>query len=822
MAKFRFVKNSFLGGMVSPTALSRTDLPQYSHSCEILQNMMPMLSGGAYRRPGTLGVDAWSVGSGINGPARTIPFVVARTEPYCIVLGNNTDGNGTVTVYRAIGNFTGQIQKEDATGTHPYARQKLTYPYPVYPDDEIFNVQYCQSVDTMYLVHPNHPPQIMSRIALDSFTFAQFDYLLSLNFASSSTEANGQLWANSYPYLNQNFSPTTMKVSSAAIGTGVTLTASTPYFSNNGGLNGTGHVGSIFRIDDGSSAVGAIMITAVGGTAGTLQATATGQVITTFGDTNTHLTWWESAWSNMRGWPSSCCIFQQRLIFGGTSHQPDTLWHSNTAGYSTFSVLGSDNLYPVLLASQASTDTPTAAGAAYIHYPDDSSGGDGVVTGPTGAQPFRITLSQNQLDQIQWLSPDKELLIGTQSQEWLASPQNGSYDVNNSPIVIQSKYGSDFIPAVRIGYELIFNMFSQSEVRAYQYNYIDASFFAEPVQLFFDQYPQPENGSAYSGRRKVRQMDWDVTRQTLWSIDTAGNLYGMTRDRKLNTTTWHTHQLGGYNPGNGVGVGTTGGYTDPAYWFCDGGVASFAVVPNPTIGINDIWMIVKRTISGVTEWQLERMIGANVVRNSVLDEIFPGEAGQEPCLVDSAVTLSDSGSASNLTYAVGFQLNGYSLVGTYYSPTYGMYALTTGVVSGGNATITSGVPPDYGTGTNVLTLGLPIATIIKPVRLDAGSQLGTAQSALKGFGDMFIRFFKTLSAYVGSAPNGQDESALQQLNFNLNPNLPMGQSNELYTGDIRVVGGPTTYDRDGYIYLANSDPLPYSVIGIVIEGETYE
>jgi hypothetical protein len=53
VAKFRFQKSSLLAGEISPTAFGRTDLPQYQAACKTLRNMIPRLSGGAYRRPGT-------------------------------------------------------------------------------------------------------------------------------------------------------------------------------------------------------------------------------------------------------------------------------------------------------------------------------------------------------------------------------------------------------------------------------------------------------------------------------------------------------------------------------------------------------------------------------------------------------------------------------------------------------------------------------------------------------------------------------------------------------------------------------------------------
>ena len=741
-----------------------------------------MLSGGAYRRPGTLATDTFPI-TGYYSP-RLIPFVVSRNESYVLLFSKHVGGLAFVTAYRAQGNKTGLFSAHTAIGTPPYTFATFSAGNG---DDDIQLIQYCQSADILFLTHPTNKPQIVYRKALDTFAIRDFDYGMG-----------GQDLVDAYPYLNQNIMGTTLAPS--ATSGGITLTSSTPNFFV------PGHVGAIFQIDDGVSVIGAAQVT---GYIDSQNVNAT--VLVNFSTTAASTLWWESAWSNFRGWPRSCCIFQQRLVMGGTTHQPDSIWFSMTANYNKFSVLnGQAPAGPVLV-----NGVTVTVSAGYINFQTDGDGeGDGKSTGPTGAQPFRITLSQNTLDQIQWLSPDKELLIGTLSQEWIVSPVNGDFSIANSQAVLQSKYGSDYLMPSRIGYELIFPMGTMDEVKAYQYNYIDASFFAEPVQLLFDEYPKPEFGS---GRRKFRYIDWDVTRQTLWCLDTAGNFFGMTRDRKLNTTMWHTHQFGGYNPAQGnafIGSGPSS-TTDPSYVCCDGSVTSFAIVPNPTSGINDIWLIVKRTIDGVVNWQLERMIGKNIVRNSAFDPIFPGMNCTEPFLVDAAIT--NIASSTDYNYTGLDVLNGYSLTGNYYSAVTGIFKVTSGTVSSGAATLSSPHPP---LAIGWLVLGLPFTPIIRPTRIDAGSVIGTAQGAIKRIHRCFIRFFKTMSAHIGSPPNGEDLSPLECVYFR-DGTQPIGHSPELYTGDKKVLI-PSTYERNGYLYITQPDPLPLTVISIVSEGDEYD
>jgi len=49
----------------------------------------------------------------------------------------------------------------------------------------------------------------------------------------------------------------------------------------------------------------------------------------------------------------------------------------------------------------------------------------------------------------------------------------------------------------------------------------------------------------------------------------------------------------------------------------------------------------------------------------------------------------------------------------------------------------------------------------------------------------------------------------------------MAQSPEIYTGDKEVFL-PTNYDREGYVYILQDQPLPFTLVSISIEGTEYE
>lgn len=886
--------------------------------------MVPMLSGGAYRRPGTLYWDqipanAVSIAGNQetgwceSSPPRVFPFIISQKQAYALVMGTmrfsigqaglpdnprSLNGGGYLIAYQVTDNesfnpFGGTI----LYGKLPY-RCKSIKPAHVAAssyeatytrqggvgavanqgvvnfgagnitvndvadslqsfEDDIWSVQYCQANDVMFLTHPDYPPQTV-------YLNAGTGFIATVPYDDGLT---GLPLCQSRPYLNQNTTTTTMKVTYAGVGPTGTLTCSVSFFNAlHGpragclpeGISSLPNDGAFFAlaVAEGSNVAGGGGVLFVQVTSVTSATVCAIKIISAipggYASGTTVTSWWESAWSNYRGWPKACAIYQQRLCLASTIHQPNALWFTATSSYgapnsalqtySKFTALGDTAVAGAtgVLANGRNYTTPQD----WVFYPVDDSQGNGQSTGPLGGQPFRVSLATTTLDAIQYLSPDQQLFIGTSTQEWIGAPENGSFDVANSTFTIQSHYGSDLIQAVRIGYELMFILQKKDEARAYQYNYFDQSFFGEPVQLFFDEYPSAEVdlGDAitnpYNGRKKYRSIDWDHSRSTLWCVDTAGNFFGLTRDRKLAVTTWHTHELGGFNASHGqeqnisdnLNQGTPNYYTDSANFICDGSVVSACSVPNPLSGIRDIFMLAKRSIGSQTVYVVERMIGGNTVRNSAYSDIAPGLA-QEPLYADCALFMDVVGGNPNpdtLVYNAPSVLAGNTLVGTYYSLAWGIFALNStapltsgGVVSiYGAGTLVGDMPPDFNTAAPyTMIMGASYSSIIQPVRPDMPSQIGTSQGAIKRPSKVYARVFKTLMFKLGIPPEGAQSALLETVHFK--PSKQLAQSPEIYTGDKEVFI-PANYDRSGYIYIVQDQPLPFTLVSLSIEGEEYE
>lgn len=754
MSKYRSLKNSLIAGEISPSALGRSDLPQYPHACKTLKNAIPMLSGGAYRRPGSL-YDSRLAEATYSAPV-LIPFVVSQAEAYVVALFRTLGtGAGNIAISRATSTALPSSGASSITGTFPAYR--TTYNNGTEYDDA-HDIQYIQSVDVMWLVHPNQKPQKLRRTEAGKFVIAPFDNGLT-----------GATLRDAYPFLAINSTATTL-TPSATTGS-ITLTASAALFDS-------GHVGALFKIDHGGT-IGCVQIT--GYTSATV---VTATVIVNLGLTTAVSTWWESAWSDSKGWPRSVTLHEGRILYGGNAYSRDSIWCSESNNYQVMSVIG--HLDPV-------------------------EAGNGT-TGPLGEQPFTIELRSTKLNLIQWIESGKTLIVGTMGEEWVIGLRDSTstFSVGQLTGDAKSAYGSSYHSAEKVGSEIYTVSPTDDSVRSLVFNDTDQAYIAEPIQALFDHYPKPE---AYSKRKKFRQIAWDESRKTLWCLDTAGNLFGCTRDRKQGVTSWHRHELGGFDS-SVAGSGTLSSTTH-YYNLCSGSILSMAVIPNSVTGANDLWFTVKRKVNGVWYYTVERIIGRHLSAESAYSpQIWrSGDYFTDCTVYDANFFATGAGISEDYQYGVA-HLEGEAVVGTVDSA-LGIFELSEMTVASGVVNFNEPYPPSFETIVYNIAIGLQFDTVIEPLRPDTGSVIGTSQGAYQRAHTVTVRFLKTLAAKIGRDTDNLDTVYFREAD------TPMNESPELFTG-LKQVSLDSAYDLESVAVIVQDAPLPFAVTSVITEGVVYD
>ena len=292
------IVNSFSAGELSPRLMGRTDSPKYTNGAEVMENFIPLPHGGALRRGGTKHI------AEVENSAehqRLIPFEYSIDQTYDLEVGNQY-----IRFYTESAGEYGQVQ----SGGSAY---EITAPWL---DTEVDDIQYAQNADVMWLVHPNHPPQRLTRQGHTSWTLAaeayEFTPLNEVNQDDTKT----------FLFANQNKADQD-------------LTANFNFFE-------ASMVGQQMLVDvaHGEPHGEVITCTIVSITSATVAVVSPDIAPPDLGPTSY---WQEPAFTTTNGYPAAVVFYEQRLWYGGTTSKPQSMWGSKTVVYNDFETGTVDN-----------------------------------------------------------------------------------------------------------------------------------------------------------------------------------------------------------------------------------------------------------------------------------------------------------------------------------------------------------------------------------------------------------------------------------------------------------------------------------------------
>jgi len=740
MARVAVQLTNFTGGELSPRLDGRNDLAKYASGCKTLQNMVVYPHGSAARRPGTNFVAEVKTSSAFT---RLIPFEFSTTQTYILEFGNNyiryykDDGavleanktitgitqanpgvvtstahglsNGDTVVISGVVGMTqvnGKRFTVASVAANTFALQDIdgnnvnTTSYTTYVSGGIANrvytltttyetadlpeLKFAQSADVMYICHPDYVPKKLSRTGHTSWTITDVDF------------TNG-------PFLDDNITATTFTTSAHTVGTGRDLTASVATFAAT-------DVGRLVRFKTGFGKITAFTSTTV-------------VVITITKDmgSNTASTDWAlGAWSDTTGYPSCVSFFEQRLVFAGTTDQPQTLFFSKSGDYENM---------------------------------DENRGG-------TIADDDAIiyTIASNQVNAIRFLSSTRTLIVGTVGGEFSVSGGGTDDPVTPTNILIkkQSNHGCANIDAIPVGNVTLFLQRAKRKIRELAYNF-DVDGYVAPDMTILAEHISESGIKSMSYQQEPNQL--------IWCVREDGRLVCLTYQREQQVVAWHQHIFGGAFS-TGIAV-------------CE----SIATIPTDDKEYQS-WVIVKRTINGVTRRYVE-----------YLNEFdFDQTDNTEFNFLDSQLAYDGSATTtiSGLDHLEGQVVSVLANGSTHPNRT----------VSGGSITLARS--------STKVKVGLPYTSLLQTMRLDAGSQNGTSQAKTKRIFNVSIRLYESIGVEVG--PN---LSNMEEIPFRSSAN-PMDQAIPVFTGD-KEVEFRGNYETDGYIYVRQTQPLPLTVLSLYPE-----
>lgn len=787
------LRNNFTGGEISLLLDARIDLQKYTTSCRRLENMRVMPYGGVTFRSGSLYIsEAKSSSSSVK--SRLIPFIYSTSVTYVIELGN--------LVMRF---FRDGARIETAPGV----AYEIASPFTT---AELFEVQFKQINDVMYLVHPSHTQRKIARVTDTSWTTADVVF--------------------NYPaLLDENTTTVTLSCSNTT-GSGRTLTASSATFA-------AGHVGAYFELKH-LRAAGKVELDIDGSVPTTntqssnLKVKGDWTLVTTerwYGVLNLQRsTDAGSTWQTFRtftaradrnvsvsGFQADDVLF--RLDYTVTDDPYGAAAWAGTAP-TTFvkaraALEVAETYIPGLVLVTAFTNSTTAtcsvintleattatkywsegAWSTYQGFPRTVGLFEqrlffagttrkpntiwGSVTGDFENYQFGETddaavayqLAAAQQNPIQWIETLLTLIAGTSGGEHVVSSGNGEEPLTPSNVAVRdpAAYGSEFFQAVKVENAIIFLQRQGRRIRELRDvnnlpnnlsgGAIDLCLLAEHLttvgirQLAYARLPDP----------------------TLYAVLGNGQMAVMTYDRDQNVNGW-------------------------ARFFTDGSYESVAALPGATS--DTVYVTVKRTINGVTKRYVEVFTAETITPFSWVH-------------MDSAKTFTGP-----LTTVTGLDhLEGKTVAvvaggdGHVVGDPYSSDAAKIITVSGGSITLPSEEL--------FIRVGLPYRGRIVPTRIDANLSTGTSQGRKRRISELCIRFFETIGGTYGTGFTRDIENGIQMSEIPWRTTESyMDQGNLWQSGDIVVPwedGAATQVD----VQISQTQALPMTVLGIFAKFEVF-
>ena len=352
MPRTTLALTSFVSGEFSPKMDGRSDFDKYSSGTKTLENFLIHPQGAATRRVGTQFI---AEVKDSTKKTRLIPFEFSTTQTYILEFGDQyirffkdkgqiTESTKTITgitqanpavvtsathgysngdfiiitsvvgmtqvngvTFKVANQTTNTFELQTVNGTNINSTAYTAYSsagdanriYQIstpYLEAELFDIKFAQSADVMYIVHPNHETNKLSRTGHTSW---------SLN----------EVVFTDVPYLAPNTTAITL-TPSATSGSGITITASTNAFVST-------DVNRLVSFSNGYARI----------TAFNSATNVTADVEDDFDNTTATTDWKLGAFSDTTGHPSCVSFFEQRLVFAGTISEPQTLYFSKAGDY---------------------------------------------------------------------------------------------------------------------------------------------------------------------------------------------------------------------------------------------------------------------------------------------------------------------------------------------------------------------------------------------------------------------------------------------------------------------------------------------------------
>lgn len=481
------LKNNLSSGELSPLLYTRTDIQQYANGSKKLLNAIPLVEGGAKKRPGTRFRGLFA------GALRLIPFIPSSENTYMLILG--------VSTMKVFNPRTQSIVWETAT---PYDTAQ-----------KVREVQFAHTRYRMYFVQGDTPVyRFITSASFDTWQFAPFVFSVqptdevgtspnvALKPSGIDVGKNISLTASAFPtwvsaeqyligdrviYSSQTWRALADSKNSEPSGTNGNWESVT---SGDASVFTSDHIGAIVSINSGQVKITEITSATVAKGDVLVALTADIQAIAKSWTLNS------LAFTAATGYPRTVVFFKQRLVFANTKTSPNQMW---------FSSIGNDG--------------------DYLEATED-------------ADAFSIASSSAQSDNILHMAQRGGVVALTGGSEFLIS-STGALTPASAQIDQHTSYGvqKDVRPCL-VGNQLLFVQRGGERLRAMSYSFEVDGLTSPELSAIAPHMPNEHNG--------IKEMTYQQTPYSLvWMVLNDGKVATITLNRDQDMNAWALHDFGG-------------------------------------------------------------------------------------------------------------------------------------------------------------------------------------------------------------------------------------------------------------------------------------
>lgn len=772
----QIIQRSFTSGEVSPSLQSRADLAKYTTGLNLCENFFIRAQGGVYSRPG------FSFRGELDNPlkvGRLIPFSFNTEQTYVLVFEH----------------LKMRVMKDGGyviDGAGPALFELIT----PYTEDQLPRLNFTQSADVMTIVHPDHDPKDLSRLADDNWNLSDIVY--------SSTVSAPPIVDPVYYSVSSisNSNPALVVASHASwlseLKTGqiITITGAVGMTELNGRnftieiVTGFENTTSFYLVDEDSTGYGAYTSAGIVGRPSSIDNVGAGfgdfdkdysYVVTTVsvdgveslvsdGLTITSKSLTQTGGVRLQWEPVHNAAYYR--IYKDPSNNTEMFGWIGDSNAVTFEDY---NIAPITSDAPPQDRQPfsgTGNKPSIVEYYDQrqifantNNEPQVVYTTQVGnynslrtSNPVRdddavtFTINAKQVNEIRHIVSLDVMILLTAGGEWKVNEgQDKVLTPSSAGVKIQSYNGSSWVKPAVVNSTVLYLQEKGARVRDLGYDFGSDSHVGNDLSLMSEH--------LFEDHRVIEMAYSDEPYGILWCIRDDGVLLGLTYLREHQVWGWHHH--------------TTDGEFESITTISEG-------------GRDAVYVIVKRNIDGQTKRYVERL------------EIRQHKNAEDAFYVDSGLSYDGAPATvfSGLNHLEGKKVS----------------ILADGNVVEGKTVVGGSITLDRDA--SKVHIGLPYTPIIETLDIDVASPAETLKAQSVSVSKVIIEVEDTRGGFVGAK---QDEnSGLSTVFQEIKPRFDLDDYGvvSLKTYKQEVIIDPT-WSRGGGIRIEQRSPLPMAILSII-------